>query len=398
MINFRNANYTNFLLETQDKRIICYGAGGTLRDFLKNNRVHAQVMDKIDFIFDRDSTKAGEAVDVGVREVTITAFAEISKCEIDFSKHVIIICISQNCMIDVLVTLDKIPELDGVVCYYGISGISWGREPFVPAKAGKQILPVCHKNYSIPKVLHYIWFGGKPFGKVEQECIESWKKVCPDYELRFWNEDNYDISTTPRYVRQAYEAKKYAFVSDYARLDIVNQYGGFYLDTDVLLLRSLDKFTKYKAAYGYLPYNEISTGLCFGSAADNEDLVGQMMIYENISFLYDGEYNLTPCPEYTTDYFRGKGFDVNNRLCLFDDTLFLPSDWLCGLMPVICENHLWHLPLYELTENTHAIHKCTSTWMEDVNYKAFENAKNSLAAINARLLADWKRKDMKQWP
>jgi hypothetical protein len=378
------------MLETKNKRILCYGAGGTLKDFLENNRAHSQIIDKIDFIFDRNEMP-NTSYGIGLRKIPVTPLSKINECGIDFEKYVIVVCIAVNNIISVLKNFDNIPILDGVICYYGISGVSFGREHFVPALAGKQTLPLCNKKYTIPKIIHYIWFGNNPFGELEIECIESWSKFCSDYEIKFWNEENYDISKAPLYVQQAYETKKYAFVSDYARLDIVNQYGGFYLDTDVKLLRNLDTFINYKSVYGYLPYNEIATGLCFGSIPNNEDLIEQMKIYDNTEFLYDEKYNLTPCPEYTTDYFRNKGIDINNRVCLFDDNLFLPSDFFCGLMPVMCDNGLWHLPLYELTENTYAIHKCSSSWMIDENKTAFDNAKNNFAEINERLLKDYRR-------
>ena len=90
---------------------------------------------------------------------------------------------------------------------------------------------------SIPKIIHYCWVGGKPKPQSVLYCIESWKRCCPDYEIREWNESNYDF-TKNEYMRQAYEAKKWGFVPDYARLDIVYEYGGIYLDTDVEMLRS----------------------------------------------------------------------------------------------------------------------------------------------------------------
>ena len=93
---------------------------------------------------------------------------------------------------------------------------------------------------SIPKIIHYCWVGGKPKPQSVLYCIESWKRCCPDYEIREWNESNYDF-TKNEYMRQAYEAKKWGFVPDYARLDIIYEYGGIYLDTDVEMLRTPSK-------------------------------------------------------------------------------------------------------------------------------------------------------------
>ena len=103
---------------------------------------------------------------------------------------------------------------------------------------------------SIPKVLHYCWFGGAPKPKNIQNCIRSWKKYCPDYEIIEWNEQNFDVSQS-LYTRQAYDARRWAFVADYARLKILYEQGGIYRDTDVELLRPLDDLLAYPAFFGF---------------------------------------------------------------------------------------------------------------------------------------------------
>ena len=94
---------------------------------------------------------------------------------------------------------------------------------------------------SIPKIIHYCWFGGGPIGEADRKCIESWQKFCPDYRIMRWDETNFDLDCSP-YVRQAYDAGRYAFVSDYVRLAVLYRYGGIYLDTDVELVKPLDVY------------------------------------------------------------------------------------------------------------------------------------------------------------
>ena len=91
----------------------------------------------------------------------------------------------------------------------------------------------------IPKIIHYCWFGGKEKPQSAIKCINSWKKFFPDYEIKEWNESNFDVHSIP-YTHDAYEAKKYAFVSDYARFWILYRYGGLYFDTDVEVIRPMD--------------------------------------------------------------------------------------------------------------------------------------------------------------
>lgn len=91
----------------------------------------------------------------------------------------------------------------------------------------------------IPKIIHYCWFGGNPLPELALKCIASWKKFLPDYEIREWNEDNFDVNIIP-YTAEAYKVKKYAFVSDYARFWILYKVGGLYFDTDVEIIKSMD--------------------------------------------------------------------------------------------------------------------------------------------------------------
>lgn len=116
----------------------------------------------------------------------------------------------------------------------------------------------------IPKIIHYCWFGGNPKSEIIQQCIESWKKYCPDYEIIEWNESNFDVNCIP-YTAQAYADKKWAFVSDYARLAIVHKRGGVYLDTDVMLHNSLDELLQYDAWFAQDDIRYINTGLGFGA-------------------------------------------------------------------------------------------------------------------------------------
>lgn len=118
----------------------------------------------------------------------------------------------------------------------------------------------------LPKTIHYCWFGNNEKPKLFYKCYKSWKRFCPDYEIIEWNESNIDISSCPLYVQQAFEEKKWAFVTDYIRLKIIYENGGIYLDTDVELLKPLDDLLVYNAYFGFEDEKHINTGLGFGAA------------------------------------------------------------------------------------------------------------------------------------
>ena len=101
----------------------------------------------------------------------------------------------------------------------------------------------------IPKVIHYCWFGHHPLSPLAKKCMKSWKRYFPDYEIKEWNERNFDVNIIP-YVKEAYEAKRYAFVSDYARFWILYRYGGIYFDTDVEVIRPMTDIIERGAFMG----------------------------------------------------------------------------------------------------------------------------------------------------
>ena len=135
----------------------------------------------------------------------------------------------------------------------------------------------------IPKVIHYFWFGEQPLTDLAKKCIDSWKKYCPDYEIKLWNEQNYDISKN-QYMLQTYKSKKYGFTVDFARLDIIYTYGGIYLDTDVELLKSLDDILNDKCFMGFESNENVALGLGFGAEAGNEIIYSLMHVYDDLNF------------------------------------------------------------------------------------------------------------------
>ena len=135
----------------------------------------------------------------------------------------------------------------------------------------------------IPKTIHYCWFGRNPKSEIVQLCIESWKQYCPDYEIIEWNEDNFDVNGVA-YSAAAYADKKWAFVSDYARLKIIYDHGGIYMDTDVLLHNSLDDLLKYECWLASDDIRYVATGLGFGACKGNRTIQYLLEGYSTYSY------------------------------------------------------------------------------------------------------------------
>ena len=139
----------------------------------------------------------------------------------------------------------------------------------------------------IPKIIHYCWFGGKPMPELALKCIESWKKFLPEYELRLWNEETFDINSVP-YVREAYEARKFAFVTDYVRLWALEREGGVYMDTDVEVLRPFELLLNDVAFIGLEESLALLPGTCvMGCEAHCQWVRDMLCTYENASFIHE---------------------------------------------------------------------------------------------------------------
>lgn len=211
----------------------------------------------------------------------------------------------------------------------------------------------------IPKKIHYCWFGRGTKSEAVLKCIESWKKFCQDYEIIEWNEDNYDVDKI-NFTKQAYEKKAWAFVSDYARLDIVNQYGGIYMDTDVELIKKLDDFLGYEMYAGFESCEYVNYGLGFGSIAAHPYLREQMEIYENMNYISeDGSVNRVNCPLIQTKVLKRHGLkemetgkiQILEHACIFPTEYFSPKSFQTG--EITC------------TDNTVSIHHFAMSWISD---------------------------------
>lgn len=218
----------------------------------------------------------------------------------------------------------------------------------------------------IPKTIHYCWFGGNPKPKLAEKCLKSWQKFCPDYKIIEWNESNYSITEAPLYVRQAYEAKKWAFVTDYVRLDVVYHHGGIYLDTDVELLKPIDDLLDNKAYFGFEGGTFINTGLGFGAEKNCDILAEIMEQYKDVPYINsEGVCDNTPCPQRNTEVFIKHGLERNDSRQLLDGVLILPTEFLSPKD--------WKTGNISITLNTYSIHHFSASWYSPEMKKALKD-------------------------
>ena len=177
----------------------------------------------------------------------------------------------------------------------------------------------------IPKKIHYCWFGRGEKPELAQKCIESWRKWCPDYEIVEWNEDNFDVHSNA-YVQEAYEARKFAFVSDYVRLYALYTVGGIYMDTDVMLLKSFDPYLQHEMFFGFESKKYVSTGMM--ASEKGRPLIAQLLsYYDTVSFINkDGTYNLQTNVESITPVLVEKGLVLNGEYQELNGAAFYPQN------------------------------------------------------------------------
>ena len=212
---------------------------------------------------------------------------------------------------------------------------------------------------TIPKTIHYCWFGGKEMPETVKRCIFSWGQVLPrEYTIKRWDETNYDV-TKNKYIKEAYDSGNFAFVSDYARFDILHQYGGVYLDTDVLLIKDITPLLERGAFGGLNNSGQFASGLAVGGAAKMPIFREFMAEYEDATFLTKGgdpKLDININKEEVVMERHGYKMALDEPQ-MVGGLIIYPKEVFCPYDPSKGET--------KVTENTFAIHQFTGTWMPD---------------------------------
>ncbi|MCI8955862.1 MAG: glycosyl transferase [Eubacterium sp.] len=216
----------------------------------------------------------------------------------------------------------------------------------------------------MPKVIHYCWFGRGEMPDKEKMCIKTWKKYFPEYELRLWNEDNFDYKQCS-FAKQAYENKKYAFVSDYARAKVLYEYGGIYLDTDVQVLKPFPVSVAESGFMGFERRAFLGTAV-IASKPNNKNIKKLLEYYENHDFVQkDGSFDNIANVSILTDIMRDKGLILGGEkqqvdgFDIFNREIFYPKK--------LSDTE------FRITEETCAIHMCSNSWLSERERKRGNN-------------------------
>lgn len=339
-----------FLKEIQvsDKKIVIYGCGvigqavtpWLIKDWGLENHVLCYL--------DADRKKHKEGVPIAGRTVPVCSPEYLNEIQADF-----VLLITGSRYRGLCAELEKRNDLAEISVYLLAEMLERESAEFPGRKVVKETL-----SPLIPRRIHYCWFGGKPIPDQMKVWMHTWKRFCPDYEIVEWNESNYDVKKYC-YMRQAYERKKWAFVSDVARLDLLYQYGGIYLDTDVELIRSLDDLLYQSGFCGVEKWRILNTGGGCGAVAGHP-VIGRMLEQRKTQELIreDGSWNSQSSGFYETMPLLEEGFCPNNQvqkvkgMTIYSSDFFHPYDYMSGKCRV--------------TENTYGIHHFWGSWVEGV--------------------------------
>lgn len=217
---------------------------------------------------------------------------------------------------------------------------------------------------AIPKIIHYCWFGGKPKNELAEKCIHSWKKFCPDYKIIEWNEENFDVSTAPLYVRQAYEAGRWAFVTDYVRLVGLTQMGGVYMDTDVEVIKPLDRYLHHTGFAGFEAVDRVQTGLM--ACEPDHPLFREFLAhYDHAVFIKeDGTQDVTTNVDIFTRLCKNHGLRLDGTCQVLEGMTIYPKEVFC---PVDFESKK-----LKKTGKTAVIHWFSGSWKTQAEIEAEE--------------------------
>ncbi|MCL2260708.1 MAG: hypothetical protein FWC15_05045 [Fibromonadales bacterium] len=330
-------------LRLNGKRVVCLGLEKALEYTLSS---HPFLRDFIDFIIDSDGEQVGKALKIFDRSYQVYPIEKLMS--LNDSYALLITTISETYSTELCEALMRVKELENIDCYV----MHTCYETPVPYETPKIL---SGSEMKIPKKIHWCWFSGEELSDENKRWIESWSKFCPDYEILLWNAENYDVAKN-RYMYDAYKERKWAFASDFARLDIVYNNGGIYLDADVEVIKNFDDLLYDDAFFCFDRDLFIDSGSGFGSVKNNKLILEALELYNDISFYNkDGSLNLLTSPKIITPIFIKYELVQENILQMINGARVYPTD--------VLSPEDWKTRELNITNNTHSIHRYQSGWL-----------------------------------
>lgn len=362
----KNCSMKTFARLYKGKKTVCFGAGMMPDDMCRlYEGMHLE--NRIEYVLDNDPRKWNTEINVNSENIPVVS-PEKFVGELYCGQ---VIMITSAFYMEICEQLNKYEKLGETDCFvFPIMDSMYPNDMEKPPD-------IPNGGYKIPKVIHYCWFGKSKIPSELQKCIDSWKRFCPGYEIRRWDEENYDVSKNA-YMKEAYEAKKWGFVSDYARLDLIYKYGGIYLDTDIELFKPLDGLRKYNCFMGFQETPRINLGCGFGALKGHRVIKRLLEDYDGKRFvLPEGKLDLTPCTVHQTKVLKDLGLCRNGRYQTIGDCVIFPKEFLCPMSNVTGIMHK--------TENTFSAHKSYASWFTENERKNhienFNKNKNFITAM-----------------
>lgn len=298
MVKLVDCTIGEFRENTKDKKIVVFGAG----IFGEYSISALNLSERIIAVVDNNKNKMEMTDPVSQTSYPVVDIKMLSKIVQSYpDDELAIIVTPAAAMADIVEQLDSIRAVNGMDCYIlGLLRQKVDESDNFSFYTGKE---------EIPKVIHYFWIGSKEIPDELKRYIGTWEKCCSDYCVRKWDDSNYDF-TKNKYMKEAYENRMWGFATDYARLDVIYENGGIYLDTDVELIKSLDKLRKCNAFFAFANTIEVSTGIGFGAIPHHPIIKAMMAEYNQKSFYNkDGTINKRLCSFYQNPVLSNWGFD-----------------------------------------------------------------------------------------
>ena len=353
-----NMRLHDFEQSMRSKKVYCFGCGRMLKTFIDKCPIESSIIG----IIDNDESKHCPFIKLRDKSIKILSFDEA----VPMLNQEVIVVITAN-------------VYNGFQIYKQLSSanihadVYWSLFLLSDVAVWKQHLDTTHFELKlntvrqIPKIIHYCWFGDKEIPAEHQRYIEGWHNLCPDYEIIKWSEDNYDIKKN-RYMYEAYQAKAWGFVPDYIRKDLIYEYGGIYLDTDVEMIKRPDELLYQKGFCGF-EGNRVAFGLGFGAIKGLPILAEMRDEYNNLTFSYDKRENMKIGPDYETEILERYGLVHNGKYQQVADLTVYPEFILSG-------SDIW-TGESRIADKTIFVHHYAGSWIDE-DYRRLQNNIRSL--------------------